>query len=36
MKFLKPYRTLAVGIALGIFVVPAVTSRLGVTIPGKA
>jgi hypothetical protein len=34
MTFLKPYRTLAVGIALGIFVVPIVTRKLGVSVPG--
>lgn len=34
MSFLKPYRTLAIGIALGLFVVPAVTRKVGVSIPG--
>jgi len=34
MSFLKPYRTLAVGIALGLFVVPMVTRKLGVSVPG--
>jgi hypothetical protein len=34
MGFLKPYSTLLVGIALGVFVVPKVTSRLGVSLPG--
>lgn len=34
MSFLRPYRTLAVGIALGLFVVPMVTRKLGVSVPG--
>jgi hypothetical protein len=34
MTFFKPYRTLAVGIALGLFVVPMVTRKLGVSVPG--
>lgn len=34
MGFLKPYSTLLVGIALGVFVVPKVASRVGVAIPG--
>lgn len=34
MSMLKPYSTLLVGIALGIFVVPRVLSKVGVSIPG--
>lgn len=34
MAFFKPYSTLFIGIALGIFVVPKVTARLGVSVPG--
>lgn len=34
MKYFKPYTTLGVGIVLGIFVVPVVTRKLGVSIPG--
>jgi hypothetical protein len=34
VKFFRPFSTLAVGIALGMFVVPKVTSRLGVAVPG--
>jgi hypothetical protein len=34
MRMLKPYSTLAIGIALGLFVVPAVTRKLGVSVPG--
>jgi len=34
MRFFKPFSTLLVGIALGVYVVPKVTSRLGVPVPG--
>jgi hypothetical protein len=34
MRIFRPYSTLAVGIALGIFVVPIVTRKLGVSVPG--
>lgn len=34
MALLKPYRTLAIGIALGLFVVPLATRKLGVSVPG--
>lgn len=34
MTLLKPYRTLAVGIALGLLVVPVVARKLGVSVPG--
>ncbi len=34
MSILKPYSTLLVGIALGLFVVPKLASKAGVSIPG--
>lgn len=34
MSVLKPYSTLLVGIALGIFVVPRVLSKAGISLPG--
>lgn len=34
MSILKPYTTLAVGIALGLFVVPKVLGKLNVSLPG--
>jgi len=34
MSLFRPYTTLAVGIALGLFVVPAITRKLGVSVPG--
>jgi hypothetical protein len=34
VSVLKPYSTLLVGIALGIFVVPRVLSKAGISLPG--
>lgn len=34
MSLLRPYKTLAIGVVLGMFVVPIVTRKLGVSVPG--
>lgn len=34
MSALRPYSTLAIGIALGIFVVPKVLRKINVNVPG--
>lgn len=34
MKFLKPWSTLIVGIVIGVVVVPKVTAKTGISIPG--
>lgn len=34
MSFLRPYSTLAIGIALGVLVVPKVLAKLNVSVPG--
>jgi hypothetical protein len=34
MSFFRPYSTLLIGIALGVYVVPKVVGRLGVSLPG--
>jgi hypothetical protein len=35
VSILKPYSTLLVGIALGIFIVPKLAAKAGVSIPGS-
>lgn len=34
MQFFRPFSTLAVGILLGVYVVPKVVARTGVSLPG--
>lgn len=34
MRYFRPYSTLILGIALGVFVLPRVLSKTGVSLPG--
>lgn len=34
MKYLRPYSTLLLGVALGMWVLPKVLSKTGVSLPG--
>lgn len=34
MKYLRPYSTLLIGVALGMWVLPKVLSKTGVSLPG--
>jgi hypothetical protein len=34
MAFFRPYSTLLIGVAIGVFVVPRVSAKLGVSVPG--